>query len=202
MQQEQVIIQRGIPEQQRTAAAHLYAEAFGNKFIYLLGDTDVVANLLENELNLNMALAALNHQYELLGICGFQLGNQSFTNISVQSMVKLFGVFRGLSQSALMAVLLHRAPKNKQQLLMDGIAVHRDYRGKGIGRQLLRELEFLAKAEGKNSIRLDVIDQNAKAKRLYEQIGFSAQKHEKIPSLFTRWMGFSGATQMVKYLNP
>lgn len=55
---------------------------------------------------------------------------------------------------------------------MDGIAVKQDMRGKGIGTKLLDELKQYARDNGFSSIRLDVIDTNPAARRLYERQGF------------------------------
>ena len=78
---------------------------------------------------------------------------------------------------------------------MDGIAVDQDYRGRGIGSQLLRRIIDYARDNGFESVRLDVIDTNPGARRLYERVGFIAVREDKFPYL--RWLlGFGGATTM------
>ena len=78
---------------------------------------------------------------------------------------------------------------------MDGISVHRDYRGRGIGSRLLREPAAYARRNGFRSIRLNVIDTNSSARRLYERQGFAAVRAENFP--FLRWLlGFGGSTTM------
>ena len=82
---------------------------------------------------------------------------------------------------------------------MDGISVSSDARGRGIGGRLLEEVESYAISHGFESIRLDVIDTNPDAKRLYERKGFSVTKSESFGWL--RWLlGFGGSETLVKVL--
>ena len=97
-----------------------------------------------------------------------------------------------------MLLLLDRKP-TPDELLMDGIVVHSDARGRGVGTRLFEELEAHARDAGKTSIRLDVVDTNPGARRLYERLGFIAVKTERTPYL-RRVMGFSASTTMVKRL--
>lgn len=55
---------------------------------------------------------------------------------------------------------------------LDSISVDRNYRGQGIGTELLRALPTMAKKEGKSIISLNVDHSNPKAKKLYEREGF------------------------------
>ena len=78
---------------------------------------------------------------------------------------------------------------------MDGIVVHPEMRGQGIGTRLLSELNAFACQEGYNKIRLDVIDTNPAARRFYERNGFVATKTEHFGYL--RWLlGFGASTTM------
>jgi ribosomal protein S18 acetylase RimI-like enzyme len=83
---------------------------------------------------------------------------------------------------------------------MDGIAVHCAYRGQGIGNTLIDKIICHATDLGLKSIRLDVIDTNPKAQKLYEKKGFRAIKTEQFPYL--KWLlGFSSNTTMQLQLN-
>ena len=57
---------------------------------------------------------------------------------------------------------------------MMNIAVHPDYRRKGIGEGLVTELARQLKAKGNHSLMLEVRVSNAPAKALYEKLGFEA----------------------------
>jgi ribosomal protein S18 acetylase RimI-like enzyme len=96
--------------------------------------------------------------------------------------------------AALIFSLYERRPL-PGRLLMDGIAVREGLRGRGIGTRLLQQLSDYAAQQGYESIRLDVIDINPGARRLYERYGFEAIKTERFEYL--RWLiGFGGATTM------
>ena len=58
------------------------------------------------------------------------------------------------------------------------IAVKAEYRGKGIGTQLLKNLIITLKGNGFNAISLSVEERNP-ALRLYKRLGFEIIKHEK-----------------------
>ena len=83
---------------------------------------------------------------------------------------------------------------------MDGIAVKDGNRGRGIGKQLFTELEKFASDSKMSSIKLEVIDENPKAKKLYESIGFTPTKYSKTPKFICKLIGVSGVTTMVKQL--
>lgn len=53
------------------------------------------------------------------------------------------------------------------------LAVLPDYRGKGVGRALLDAVEARARQRGCCKLTLEVLDDNAPARRLYERCGFS-----------------------------
>ena len=67
----------------------------------------------------------------------------------------------------------------KEELLMDGIAVGADCRGLGIGTRLLEEIIGTAKTHDCKYVRLDVIDINRRAKALYERKGFETISVER-----------------------
>ncbi len=53
------------------------------------------------------------------------------------------------------------------------LAVHREFRGRGLGTQLLRSLEAAAQRWGCCKLTLEVRHDNPAARRLYEQLGFA-----------------------------
>ena len=56
---------------------------------------------------------------------------------------------------------------------LQGIAVHRDLRGYGIGSLLMDSLEERARASGSSRLSLDVSAKNEKARRFYERYGMA-----------------------------
>jgi len=91
--------------------------------------------------------------------------------------------------------LFERSPR-QGELLMDGITVSADYRGQGVGTQLFDALVDYAKENGYQAIRLDVIDTNPHARRLYDRLGFVAERTNNFEVL-RPLLGFGAATTMV-----
>jgi len=78
---------------------------------------------------------------------------------------------------------------------MDGIAVRSDMRGFGVGSRLLEEIRHIAEANSYRYVRLDVIDVNPRAKKLYERHGFRTISTQRFSYL--KWLvGFSGVDRM------
>jgi ribosomal protein S18 acetylase RimI-like enzyme len=64
------------------------------------------------------------------------------------------------------------------------LAVLAAHRGRGIGRQLLQAVETRARETGCCRVTLEVREDNATARRIYEAAGFGATPHEKAASRF------------------
>lgn len=105
----------------------------------------------------------------------------------------------GLWRSWLLKVTFTATPRDKDTLCLQMIAVNSNARGKGIGQKMLIHLEEFARNNGYTEIVLDVIDNNSRAKKLYEREGFLVSRHV-YTRLFTRGMGFDGIFIMKKKL--
>jgi len=80
---------------------------------------------------------------KLIGIAGFHTPKGSLTGgITYSDLVSRLEFFNG-SRAALIFSLYERKPA-LGELLMDGIAVHGDFRGKGVGSKLLDEIAIYA----------------------------------------------------------
>jgi GNAT superfamily N-acetyltransferase len=56
--------------------------------------------------------------------------------------------------------------------LLNDLVVLEEYRGRGIGRELVRHAEAFARERGARELRLQVLARNAAARALYEEAGF------------------------------
>ena len=191
MNTEDISYRVGLPEKYRNSAVDLYEEAFGQKFAVAIPSKEKRILFLKKCFVLDYVIGAV-YKDKLIGIAGFQTPEGSLTGgITYSELLSELGVFKG-NWAAVIFDLYERkaAPK---ELIMDGIAVHFEARGKGVGGHLLTEIAKYAKEHKFNSVRLDVIDINSKAKALYEQMGFKSVKTESYPYL--KWLlGFSGST--------
>lgn len=183
----------GVPEAHRAAAARLFDEAFGAKMAVAVRSPDARLALWERAFDLRFAIVAIKSD-ALLGLAGFQTPEGSLTSgIGYGTLVSQLGVLRG-TWAALVLGLYERAP-TPGQLLLDGITVHSSARGQGIGARLLQELDAYAARQGYRAMRLDVIETNPDARRLYERQGFVPTETAQFGYL--RWLlGFGASTTM------
>ncbi|ASJ73179.1 GNAT family N-acetyltransferase [Granulosicoccus antarcticus] len=184
----------GTPEFVRYRAAQLYDVAFGSKLALAVPDEKQRIDMLAKGFVLEHSIAAITNG-ELVGLAGFPTPDGSLTSgIGYRSLLSDFG-FLGGNRAALVFSVYDRESR-KGELLMDGIVVDASCRGQGIGTQLFSSLIKLAIERGYSTIRLDVIDTNPAARRLYERLGFVATKTERFE--FLRWLlGFGASTTMI-----
>jgi len=176
----------GIAGGDRLRAAEIYEQAFGAKLGIAINSREHRINLLRDGLNLSHAIAALH-------------GSIAFTSgITYRKILREIGFFKG-QKAALILGLFERKARDKE-LLMDGIAVCEDHRGEGHGTKLFDALKTYAGEKGFETIRLDVIDTNPDARRLYERLGFVAERTNTFEGL-RPLLGFGASTTMVYTLS-
>ncbi|MFI6515157.1 GNAT family N-acetyltransferase [Spirillospora sp. NPDC050679] len=187
-----ITIRRGLPAGTERRAAELYWEAFGRKLGAALNPPEKAVPFIAAHLNADRAVCALLDG-RLVGLAGYQVGGRSFTGGTVTDVLREYGWIRGLWRVALLALFERQAAAG--QLVMDGIAVDGEARGRGLGSLLLEEVAAVAAEHGRREIRLDVIDVNTRARALYERRGFTAVRTVRTPYL-RRLMGFGAVTTM------
>ncbi|VAW23323.1 hypothetical protein MNBD_ALPHA11-2358, partial [hydrothermal vent metagenome] len=112
------------------------------------------------------------------------------------SLVLSYGFFSALWRTVFLLVLEREIESDV--LLMDGIAVTPDQRGNGIGSKLLDAIADHARQNGYKIVRLDVIDNNPRARALYERKGFELIRVEEMGPLKHLYGFSSAATMMLK----
>lgn len=186
--------QFGIPESLRNEAAQLYDEAFGAKFSVAVKNPQKRLSLIADSLAVPFAVVAIA-EGKLVGLAGFQTPSGALTqDMTARKLFQHLGPLGGAWAATVFS--LYERKLQKSELLMDGIVVSQAMRGHGIGTRLLEELKQYASAQGFSHIRLDVIDTNPAAKRLYERQGFVPTRTEHFGYL--RWfLGFGASTTML-----
>ncbi|RQO75655.1 hypothetical protein DBR43_09975 [Pedobacter sp. KBW06] len=184
------------PEHIETAVK-IYVEAFQNKFIYLLGDKQSIVRLIQRGMNPGWAITAISNEGELMGLAGFHQDNHCFVDLKISCFWKEFGWFKGTYRALMMKIFFNRTPK-PGQLLMDGIVVAPTFRGMGVGKLLFSELEVIAQEQKLEYIRLDVIKENTRAKKLYKKLGFQVTGYQLMSPFITKIIGTSGVYNMMK----
>lgn len=185
----------GFPPEERLNAVTLYDAAFGAKLGVAIPDAKRRLALFTDGITPERSIAAMQ-KGRVVGLAGFYADDTSFTSgITTKLLRKHLGLF-GMLRAAVILSLYERKP-HAGELLMDGIAVDPAMRGQGIGTGLLRALFNYASEHGYQSVRLDVIDTNPGARRLYEREGFVAAQTNSYP-LLKGLLGFSASTTMIK----
>ncbi len=184
----------GTPEGMRYRAAQLYDVAFGSKLSLAVPDDERRVDMLAKGFLLQHSISAIADG-DLVGLAGFSTSEGSLTSgIQYRSLLSDLGFFSGNRAAAVFSVYDRQARAG--ELLMDGIVVDASSRGQGIGTRLFSGLTELAKERGYSTIRLDVIDTNPGARRLYERLGFVPKNTERFE--FLRWLlGFGASTTMI-----
>jgi ribosomal protein S18 acetylase RimI-like enzyme len=193
-----VTVRRGVPAGAERRAAELYWEAFGRKLGPALNPPDKAVPFIAAHLNADRAVCALLDG-QLVGLAGYQLGGRALTGGSASAVLRTYGHLRGLHRLLLLALFERRPARG--QLVMDGIAVDPDIRGRGVGSLLIKEVAAVAAEHDCRDIRLDVIDTNPRARALYERLGFTAVRTEHTPYL-RGLLGFGALTTMRRRVGP
>lgn len=81
--------------------------------------------------------------------------------------------------------------ERKDVIVPHALAVRFDIQGKGIGEKVMSDIINIAKSENKKTIRLDIIDGNIAAERLYKKMGFKYVQTERMYYPDTGWTDFS-----------
>ncbi|MFI2632971.1 GNAT family N-acetyltransferase [Streptomyces collinus] len=187
-----VTVRRGVPVGAERRAAELYWDAFGRKLGPALNPPGKAVPFIAAHLNADRAVCAISGG-RLVGLAGYQLGGRALTGGSASAVLRTYGYLGGLYRLPLLSLFERRPAPG--QLVMDGIAVDPDARGRGIGSLLIEEVAAVAAEQHCREIRLDVIDTNPRARALYERRGFTAVRTEHTPCL-RGLLGFGAVTTM------
>jgi len=187
-----------LPEHHRVQAGLIYFEAFRRKLQPLVGKPARAMPLLTAGLNLEMNMGALEDG-ALLGVAGLHSQDGIYSHVGMRESAAAFGPARGLFAWVVLNLFDAGAGCPAGELRIAALAVDAAARGRGVGSRLLEAVIDKARRERCRAVRLEVVDTNTGARRLYERLGFSVVKTHRYPFL-RRWLGFSGDHVMVKEL--
>ena len=196
MSDSQVRIYSGITEKYRKQAAEIYYDAFQKKLAPLKGSRERIVALMEQIFDPQQAIIAVQ-QEQCVGLAGLHYEGHLFTKTSASAFVKELGWFYGLAGYLMFHVFEPAVAKD--ELRIECLAVAPDRRGQGIGTLLLAVVDELARTKGFGAVRLEVVNTNPLAQRLYERQGFRVTRTQHYPYL-QRFVGYSSVNIMVKKL--
>lgn len=192
-----VTIFRGLHTQLRPQAARLYWEAFGGKLGRVLGPDERALRFFERVIRGDLCFSAVGDGGELIGVAGYKTPAGSFAGGSWDDLTEVYGRWGGRVRGGILWTLGREVDNDR--FLIDGICVAKAYRGKGVGSRLLAAMYQEAAERGYGAVRLDVVQENWRARALYERQGFRAVRTEELGVL--RFLfGFASSTVMVRPL--
>lgn len=192
-----VTIFRGLHDQLRPQAARLYWEAFGGKLGRVLGPDVRALRFFERVIRGDLCFSAVGDGGELIGLAGYKTPAGSFAGGSWDDLTGVYGPLGGRWRGSVLWALGREVDNDR--FLIDGICVARAWRGQGVGSRLLSALYQEAAERGYGAVRLDVVQDNFRARALYERQGFQALRTEELGVL--RFLfGFASSTTMVRRL--
>lgn len=188
---------RKLSPEDRRAAAALYWLAFGTKLTRVLGPEAKALAFVERVLDPAHVLLARETGGEVLGLIGFRTAQGAFVGGGRGDLVAIYGRWGGRWRAA--ALWLLSRDQAEEGIVVDGLAVRPAARGRGIGAALIEALCLEAEARGYGAIRLDVVEENLRARALYERLGFKVRARRG--GKLTRWLfDFGGFWVMVRRL--
>ncbi|MEM9797382.1 MAG: GNAT family N-acetyltransferase [Pseudomonadota bacterium] len=186
------VIERGFAEEDRTQVATLCWEAFSGKLSRILGPKDRAVTFVASVLNPDFGVVA-RMAGRVQGVAGWKTAHGQLVGGDLPDLQRVYGSFGGLWRGLCLAPLERQVEDGI--LLMDGICVAPEARGRGLGTALLRAVRERARADGLRRVRLDVVDSNPRARALYEREGFRPVGTSR-SGLAARLYGFKASTRM------
>lgn len=168
---DNITISKGFADDERARVADLYWEAFRRKLRPGFSNEQAGLTVVRNSLIAEHVLTA-RRDGEIVGVCGFYDTGSGAVDLSWANLRRTLSVFAALRASVVLSVLSR--PADPHVLVLDGICVDRDARGLGIGTLLLGAARDYAQSTGARRVRLAVVDNNPRARALYERQGFKA----------------------------
>lgn len=184
----------GVSDAARKDAVTLFWTAFKGKLLPVMKPESSAIAFFNQVIDPNFAISAVGDDGVLLGIAGFKTARGSFMGGDLKDLASVYGWIGGTWRGVILSLL--ERPLQANTLLMDGIFVAPNARGRGIGTALLSAIKDKAETLGCDEVRLDVIDTNPRARHLYERQGFAAQDTTDI-WLFRHIFGFRRSTTMI-----
>ncbi len=187
-------IQLFLAENHKADAARILYDAFQRKLFPLLHNPEKIQNLVARGMNPAYVVSAISGD-TLLGVAGLDYRGKRFCSPTVKSCINQLGFWKGLP-GWIVLNLFTKGTCPATDLRISVLAVESRLRGQGIGTRLIQSVLEFAKTNGFLAVRLEVVDTNPSALRLYERMSFRAIRTIHL-GIFKNWLGFSAETEMI-----
>lgn len=187
-------ITQGFLPEEAVEVATLFWQAFRLKLIRILSSDARAIQFIASVVQPNFALVARTPEGAILGLAGFKTSQGGLVGGGTRDLARVYGWPGALWRGPLLSLLEREVEDGS--LLMDGIFVSETARGQGVGTALLDAIKDHARHLGLTAVRLDVIDENPRAKALYLRHAFEPVGEEHLGPLRLLF-GFRSSTKMI-----
>ncbi|MDI6800217.1 MAG: GNAT family N-acetyltransferase [Actinomycetota bacterium] len=187
---------QSIPENLLDEVTELLLEAFAQKVAHeLRPHSDEQAKMIvKSSIVPDLGWVALDEKGKVIGVIGVGAFRKPFSRVTLGALVREFGIFGAvLRWLPFFLEDLSRAKRGEWRI--EALAVKDGFRGRGIGTALLEAVIESARSQGVKVIKLEVVDTNEGAQKLYERLGF-----KKVRSLKTGWLTAPGGYRAVRFV--
>jgi ribosomal protein S18 acetylase RimI-like enzyme len=183
---DELSIDEGFAENERAHVVELYLEAFGRKLRPAFPDEAICRKALMATMRKDRFIVA-RRGGKLLGICGFHqagVGSVGFKWASLRGSISMLQFLR-----AILVLSVISTSERHGAFTLDGIAEDSSARGQGVGTALLDAAAAKARLAKARAVRLSVVNNNPRARALYEREGFRQVAEGSIGTL-SKFYGF------------
>ena len=184
-------------DQYKEDSARILYEAFQRKLQPVLKNPEKTEKLLAASLSPSLMIGATSGN-TLLGVAGLEYRGKSFCRASIRDCFHHLGIARGLLGWIVLNLFMDGS-NTRADLRIAALAVDDGLRGQGIGTQLIQHVFEYARSEGFRAVRLEVVDTNPDALRLYKRLGFETVRTIRL-GILRDWLGFSAEIEKIRKL--
>lgn len=173
-----VRILHGIPPELRVAAAALYWRHFGDQILPLPASHRQGIALLRALMRPDHALLALSPRGQLVGIIGLRDARGGLLDTDARPFLTVWGRAGGHMRH--MSTRLYRAGPQTADLVLDGIAIHPEWRRCGVARRLVQAAAHRARQRGHDALRAEVAAGNRGGLAAWLALGFAPLPRQRL----------------------
>jgi len=190
-------VSHGFEESERERVGSLYWEAFRRKLRPAFTNDATGLQTTQAAIRSDRMLVA-RIEGEVAGVCGYYERGVGAGDLSWSALRTRLSLVAAIRAVLVLSVLSQRERGNA--LVLDGICVHSDKRGRGVGTVLLDAAVDHARSRSLQAVQLSVVDTNPRAEALYLRLGFQTIDTGSL-DLLAPLYGFDRHTTMERRLD-
>lgn len=186
MDEYKILKYHKLTEAQKLETVNIFIDGFANIMTFTK-DRELLKRLFLEILHPTQTLVYVENE-KVFGVLG--IGTNKVRPIKFDKDVckKVFGKFKGTMISIQMnAVFQGKAVNEDTDLYIDVITTSKEARGKGVASKLFKHLFEMEKY---SCFYLEVLSNNRKAKKLYQQLGFTVYKEKRFSPVIVLGLGY------------